>query len=54
MAKTDDEETTVEELAQQGWGVILDCDKAGEDELKSKIKDKKKKQNLYLGRHGHS
>ena len=44
MVDTDDEGTTVEEVAQQVWDVIMDCNKAGKDELKSKIKDKRKKQ----------
>ena len=34
---------TMEDAAQQVWEVILDCGKASEDEIKSKMKDKKKK-----------
>ena len=34
----------MEGLAQQVWEVMLDCDKAGKDELKTQINDKRKKQ----------
>ena len=34
----------MEGLAKPIWEVIVDCDKAGKDELKTKIKEKRKKQ----------
>ena len=43
LSDEDDEERTVEGLTRQVWDAILDGDKAGKDELKTKIKDKRKK-----------